>query len=112
MEEQQLRSADKVLTMVLENPQKLKALKQNPAEELAKITKAAKEQTAAYSVPNTPIYRTVVGALGLVAVIAVTGAVVLGAMQTEGGPPDVIVALGSAAVGALAGLLAPSPRGK
>lgn len=110
MEEQQLRSADKVLTMVLENPRKLKALKQNPAEELAKITKAAKQQTPAYTVPNTPIYRTVVGALGLVAVIAIIGAVVLGAM--ENATPDVLVALGSAAVGALAGLLAPSPRGK
>jgi hypothetical protein len=55
------------------------------------------------------IYRMVVGALGLIGLVAVLGAILL---ATKGGGqiPDVVTALGSAAIGALAGLLAPSPR--
>ena len=53
------------------------------------------------------IYRLVVGALGLVVLLAILGAIILTLKgQTV---PDVLTALGSAAVGALAGLLAPSP---
>ena len=53
------------------------------------------------------IYRIVVSALGLSVVIAVVGAIILAsAGQTI---PEILLALGSAAVGALAGLLAPKP---
>jgi uncharacterized integral membrane protein len=53
------------------------------------------------------IYRIVVAALSLVAVAAIVGAVVV-AMGVGGAQiPDAVVALGSAAVGALAGLIAP-----
>jgi len=54
------------------------------------------------------IYRMVVGALGLVMIISVVGAIILG---MAGKPtPDGLLALGSAAVGALAGLLVPAPH--
>jgi hypothetical protein len=53
------------------------------------------------------IYRIVVGAMGLTILIALLGAIVLKAWGAD--IPDVLTALGSAAVGALAGLLAPSP---
>lgn len=54
------------------------------------------------------IYRMVVVALGLTVVISVVGGIVLGiAGQTI---PDGVVALGSAALGGLAGLLVPSPH--
>jgi hypothetical protein len=58
------------------------------------------------------VYRTVVLSLGSVAIIAVLGSIVLqfgGTAANE--QPPLLLALGSAAVGALAGLLAPSPRG-
>jgi hypothetical protein len=58
------------------------------------------------------IYRLVVGALGLAVLLAIGGSIYLAAMGdgSEGRKvPEVIVAIGSAAVGALAGLLAPSP---
>ena len=57
------------------------------------------------------IYRMVVGALALIGLVAVLGAILLTAMGKGGDQiPAVVTALGSAAIGALAGLLAPSPR--
>ncbi len=57
------------------------------------------------------IYRIVVGALALAILGAVGGAILL-AMNGRT-IPEVLLAIGSGAVGALAGLLAPSPaRGK
>jgi len=62
-------------------------------------------------VPNSSedalLYRLVVGAFGLTVLLCVVGALVL---SFAGKPvPDVISALGGGAVGALGGLLAPSP---
>ena len=53
------------------------------------------------------IYRIVVGALALAILGSVAGAIVL-ALQDRA-IPEVLLAIGSASVGALAGLLAPSP---
>ena len=61
------------------------------------------------------IYRMVVGVLGLTVLITVVGMICLSAMSSKIWAytiPDALVALGSAAVGALAGLLAPSPSSK
>jgi hypothetical protein len=56
------------------------------------------------------IYRIVVGALALAILSAVGGAILL---AMNGRPvPEVLLAIGSGAVGALAGLLAPSPSGR
>ncbi len=54
------------------------------------------------------IYRIVVMALGLAVLLSVGGAILL-AWHSQGATPEGVVAIGSAAVGALAGLLAPSP---
>src|SRR5687768_13634229 len=53
------------------------------------------------------IYRTVVAVLGFTLIGTLIGGLALKYQGTD--LPDAIVALGSAAVGALAGLLAPSP---
>jgi hypothetical protein len=64
------------------------------------------------------IYRTVVGALGAAILACLTFSFVLTwqhAAQNGSGDikiPDIFLAIGSAAVGALAGLLAPSPMHK
>lgn len=58
------------------------------------------------------IYRIVVAVLGLTVLIAVSGSLFLASQSTKEWAyaiPDVLVALGSGALGALAGLLAPSP---
>lgn len=70
--------------------------------------------TPAY-VSNATFYLIVVGSLGLVAVSAVIGAIVLAFGSTGSNPvqtPETVTALGSAAIGALAGLLVPSPGSK
>ena len=53
------------------------------------------------------LYRIVVAVLGLTVVGSIFGAIAL-AMSGQS-TPEVLVALGSAAIGGLAGLLAPSP---
>ena len=49
----------------------------------------------------------VVFALGITVILGIIGAIILAMAGKQ--IPEVLVALGSAAVGALAGLLAPSP---
>ena len=67
----------------------------------------ATEAQASSSVPNTTVYQIVVSALGLV---AVGGLALVGALVINGDTaPDIFTAAISAAIGALAGLLAPSP---
>ncbi|MDR3577033.1 MAG: hypothetical protein P4L50_24485 [Anaerolineaceae bacterium] len=56
------------------------------------------------------VYRITVSALSLVALVAIVGAVYLSVIKVTT-VPDIITALGAGAVGALAGLLAPSPAG-
>ena len=59
------------------------------------------------------IYRAVVVILGICVITTVIGGIVLviyGKGEAKIALPDGIVAIGSAAVGALAGLLAPSPK--
>ena len=53
------------------------------------------------------IYRMVVAVLGVAVIASVIGAIMLALAGQS--TPEVLVALGSAAVGAMAGLLAPSP---
>lgn len=64
-------------------------------------------------IPDNWIYRMVVGSLGLVIVIITTGIVwrvASGATLEDKNVPTILTAIGSAAIGALSGLLAPSPK--
>ncbi len=56
------------------------------------------------------IYRLTVSFLGSVIVLALVALAAITLNDSDAAVPDGIVALGSAAVGALAGLLAPSPK--
>lgn len=59
------------------------------------------------------IYRMVVGFLGVVVLITVLGGILLtwkGGNSANYQIPQGVIAIGSAAIGALAGLLAPSPK--
>lgn len=59
------------------------------------------------------IYRAVVAVLGLVVLTTVGGGIYLAMTANGSAPesiPDAIVAIGSTALGALAGLLAPAPN--
>lgn len=94
-----LQSVSELAVRVAQDPALEAEIKANPAATIAGL--AAPLQSDVW------IYRMVVGALGLSVLGGVIGAIVLAAY---GKPiPELLVALGSAAVGALAGLLAPSP---
>lgn len=81
------------------------AFKENPKEALQKFTDTS-------FIPDNWIYRIVVGSLGFV-IVAITLGIVWrvasGNSVEDKNIPTILTALGSAAIGALAGLLAPSP---
>ena len=56
------------------------------------------------------LYRIVIAVPGLTVMVSVVGAIAL--TLSGQSTPEVIVALGSAAIGGLAGLLAPSPMNR
>jgi uncharacterized membrane protein YjjP (DUF1212 family) len=80
------------------------ALAQNPKSAEEAITRLTALQTDRW------IYRIVVLALGFGVLAALIGLIAL-SWKGVATVPDGIVAIGSAAVGALAGLLAPAPKG-
>lgn len=105
---------ERVRKRIEEDPELEEKIKKAPAEEVAKLAgeearklweEALEKGMPVYTL-DTWLYRLVVIALGLTVVIAVIGGIIIGARA--GDPPDVLVALGSAAVGALAGLFAPA----
>jgi hypothetical protein len=58
------------------------------------------------------IYGAVVLMLGITAIATVIGGIYLAVGSSHSNLPDAIVAIGSAAAGALGGLLTPTPRGR
>src|SRR3990172_8759430 len=105
-----LRSADQMLTLLTQTETigelKAAASSSDPKEFIDKLKTAsdtAKKQTALES--DRVVYRIVVIALGLAVLISIGGAVWLASSAVS--IPEILVALGSASVGALAGLLAP-----
>ena len=80
------------------------------APSVRKIVQEAREEAVLRSeVPNTLVYQITVVVLGL-SVLSVIAALVLITLQKgQAEIPQALVAIGSAAIGALAGLLAPTP---
>lgn len=94
----QIQTARDVAAKIEQDPQFEAAVKANPAEAIRAV---------AEPLPNTMVYQIVVGSLGLVVILTIGGGIYLAAIGKS--LPDGIVALAAAGVGALAGLLAPSP---
>ena len=100
--EPRIQSCSELAVRVAQDPELAARIRENPAETIASI--------AAPLESDVWIYRMVVAALGLVVVAGVIGGLGLAVL---GKPvPEVVVAIASAAVGAMAGLLAPSPVGR
>ncbi len=106
------RSADLLVKLLLA-PGVFDRVKVDPATELPKLAEqAVKSWPVPAMVGDRIVWRIVVSALGLVAIGVVAGSIFLAsrvAGTATATVPDVLTALGSAAIGALAGLLAPSP---
>ena len=107
------RSADLLVDMILHNPSVLEAVKSDPEKTLRALAgDATKNLPPPPLVRESGIYYIVVIALALVAVAATCGAIWATVAAGQGATvqiPETITALGAAAIGALAGLLAPSP---
>jgi len=96
------RSADKMVELLLQEPARLAEIKADPTKTKEVLVKAADD--AKGKLPKEA-YILIVTALGGVAIVAAIGAIILVGMgKTD---LNVLVALGSAAVGALAGTLMP-----
>lgn len=100
------RSADQMVRIFEENPVLLARLKseENPIQVLEEVRKMAIGHPLD---EDKWLYRIAVVVLGLLTLIAAIGSIVL--VLSGADTPEVLVALGSAAVGALVGLFAPSP---
>ena len=89
-----------------ENPLMQEEFKKDPVEAVEKI----KENPLDYDVW---IYRMVVFSLGATILAIIIGVIFLigsGKISDDKNVPTILTAIGSAAIGALAGLLAPSPK--
>jgi hypothetical protein len=99
------KSADKMVNILLKEPERLEAIKKDSSKASEVLQKAAADA----KVQLTPqAYIIIVYSLGGVALVAAIGAVVLVALGKS--TPEVLIALGSAAVGALAGTLMPQDK--
>lgn len=108
------RSADKLVDILLNVPGMLDQVRNDPENTLRKLAEqTTKQLPPPPTVSHAGIYYVVVISLGVVAVASIIGAIILAANTSNGEVikiPDVLTALGSAAIGALAGLLSPSPK--
>ena len=90
-----------VIKQAQADPVLIERMKANPVEALQHLDAGNVLSTDKF------IYRIVVSALSLISLIGVLGAMILAFYKTD--TPPAVIALGSTALGALAGLLAPSP---
>jgi hypothetical protein len=100
-----IRTVQELSVRMAQDPKFAKEMKKDPTGTIARVAGTPLET-------DVWIYRLVVGALGFTIILVIAGSIYLTAMGQ--GPegrkvPEVLIAIGSAAVGALAGLLAPSP---
>jgi len=95
------RSIGELTTMIANDKSLEEEIKEDPIKGIAKIAEHPLEM-------DKWIYRIVVLMLGFTVLLAAYGAIYLaGIAKAE--IPDILIAIGSAAVGALAGLLTPTP---
>lgn len=109
---EQMRSADRMVKIFSDDSTLLSRLRTDidPIPVLQETAaKAIRENSPAF-IGDAVLYRIAVVVLGLLALIAAVGSI--GLVVADKTTPEVLVALGSAAVGALVGLFAPSPTGK
>jgi hypothetical protein len=111
-----MRSANLLADRILSTPELVAKLKSDPETVLRQTADAVtRELPPPAFVSDIWTYRIVVIALGVVCIAAIGGAIYLSARASSAETarvPDILTALGATAIGALAGLLAPSPKGK
>lgn len=108
---EQIRSAERMVKMFKEDASLQARLKSDPdpIPVLQETATKAEAREPAYR-DDIVLYRIAVIVLGSLSLLAALGSI--GLVATGKTTPEVLVALGSAAVGALVGLFAPSPTSK
>jgi hypothetical protein len=95
-------SSTELAAMVAESPALQKQLRDDPIGTL--------ESLSAPLDTDIWIYRIVVGSLGICAILVVVCVFILVAMDPDTAIPDAMIAVGSAAIAALAALIVPQAR--
>ncbi|MEL6503331.1 MAG: hypothetical protein AAFO61_00030 [Pseudomonadota bacterium] len=93
---QKIESLPQLRDGLLQNESLMEEMKNDPVAVLER-----------FIVPNTAVYRLIVWFLGLALVISLMGAVVLFYKDPTIATPAILVSTASAAIGVIAGLLAP-----
>jgi hypothetical protein len=96
---------------IANNPALQEEVKANPATAVNALADDVVHSLPPALQSDPWVYRMVVSFLGLAVIVSVVGAIVL-VYAGEKSTPDILTAIGSAAVGALAGLLAPTPAAR
>jgi hypothetical protein len=100
------RSANELVKRALSSSETIEAIKQDPEAALTRLAQEVTRDSPTYD--NDPLlYRLIVIIIGLTALIAVIGAVLVASIHGADRVPDILTALGSGAIGALAGFLTP-----
>jgi hypothetical protein len=101
-------SSAREVAQVFEKDSALRDRLKNDPDPMTVINEVTSQVAQKYEKTNDPVlYRAAVGVLGTLAILAAVGSLGLAAFGIQA--PEVLVSLGSAAVGALVGLFAPTP---
>lgn len=103
----EIKTFDEFKTELIASPQLQSQFKNDPVSAVREFQQSSPLSTDKW------IYRIIVLALGLTIITIIVGVIVLigtGRITDDKGVPTILTAIGSAAIGALAGLLAPPPR--
>jgi hypothetical protein len=100
---------NEIVDLLAREPERAAAVAENPAVEVPKLVSDAANDIPAYR-GDRWLYRIAVSVLGGLALIAALGSI--GLVLAGKTTPEAVVALGSAAVGALVGLFATPPTAK
>jgi hypothetical protein len=104
-----IKDAEKLINKIEQDQNLINAVKNDPVTELKRIAGTLSVDAI---LPDTWVYRIVVISLGGVLVIVAGSVLTLSILETTAklDVPDILTALGSGAIGALAGLIAPTPK--
>jgi hypothetical protein len=98
-----------VIKYLERDSEKMEEAKNNPIKILNEIANTHRFKSA---IPNTLVYHILIGGLITIVLVIVIGVIIgwVKADKSDSTVPTILTAIGSAAIGALAGILAPNPR--
>lgn len=95
-----IKSVNQLLSVLKKDPDLESKIKNDPINAL--------EEIQGNALPDTQVYRLVVGALGFALLGSVAGAIIIALSPGENSSiPEILIATASASIGALAGILTP-----